>query len=241
MIVESSPPQPTGGTLNGTLTITSRRLLWCPSQGVGAWCGELACVVRAQRTSGSGFFRRKNKLRLSVSANEAGPIVEELALRLEGGGHDDLEAKLNAALSRRAWARPEEGASKSAAAEGLGFATSRAGVGGLIRRQEAQQRQSTKLAAEAFSDLASLMANAREIIAAAERLQAKPPPPPPSAASATADRAALPPASSADQMARDAAALEKLRSALGIASPVTRESAGTQFHQQLARQARPEY
>ena len=237
MIVESSPPQPSGATLNGTLTITSRRLLWCPSQGVGAWCGELARVVRAQRTSGSGFFRRKHKLRLSVSAEEAGPVVEELELRLEGSGHDDLEAKLNTALSRRAWARPEEGASKSAATEGLGFTTSRAGVGGLIRRQEAQQRQSTKLAAEAFSDLASLMANAREIIAAAERLQAKPPPPPP--ASAAAERADLPPVVSADQMARDAAALEKLRSALGIASPVTRESAGTQFHQQLARQARP--
>ena len=97
MIVESSPPQPSGATLNGTLTITSRRLLWCPSQGVGAWCGELARVVRAQRTSGSGFFRRKHKLRLSVSAEEAGPVVEELELRLEGSGHDDLEAKLNKA------------------------------------------------------------------------------------------------------------------------------------------------
>ena len=90
MIVESSPPQPTGGTLNGTLTITSRRLLWCPSQGVGAWCGELACVVRAQRTSGSGFFRRKHKLRLSVSAEEAVTEEEEDQVEIETSGFQPL-------------------------------------------------------------------------------------------------------------------------------------------------------
>lgn len=141
-----SPPSGASGT--GTLTLTSRRLLWCPTPGAGgALCGELARVCSARVVSSSGVFKRKHTLRLSVAAQEAGTAAEELELRLEGGGHDELEARLTTLLQRRAW-QSDQAASKSPASDKLGFTASRAGVGGIIRRQEAQQRETTKLAAE---------------------------------------------------------------------------------------------
>ena len=45
-----------------------------------------------------------------------------------------------------------------------GFSTSSAGISGLIRRQEAGQRRTSKLSAQAFGDLSALMDAGREMV-----------------------------------------------------------------------------
>lgn len=211
----------------GSATLTNMRLLFARSGNAGgAVSGELARVT-SRRWESAGILSKQRRLVLGVEGE-----ANDVTLAMPSSGREDLETRLASALERRAWRQPVGDRGGSV---GGGFAASRAGVSGLIRRQEAQQRASCKLATEAFADLSTLMANAREVIAAAERLQAaanpaKPPPPLPGEAAAPAAGVA------GDEMARDAAALENLRSALGIASPVTRESAGSEFHQQLARQ-----
>ena len=113
VIVESSPPQPTGGTLNGRCD-HERRLLWCPSQGVGAWCGELACVVRARRTGARDF--RAQEQAATVGLHERGGTIVETCAPIRAAAMTTWRPSSARALAPAG--RAPGGARASAAAEG---------------------------------------------------------------------------------------------------------------------------
>lgn len=90
------------------------------------------------------------------------------------------------------------------------FSTSKAGVGGVLRDRAQAQRENDKALGAAFADMKSLMANAREVVGLAEKY-----------------------AQSAHEQNDQ---YDNLLREMGISSPVTRKSAGTQYHTQLAHQ-----
>lgn len=144
-------------------------------------------------------------------------------------GRDDFFSQLESALARKGWI-------KETAAEVMGRRTSEgsrasnAGIAGILRRQEANRKATSEIAAEAFSDLQSLIDKAKEVVAVVERysavLQDK-------QAAAVAGAAGEGEGKDANREAED---LSNILLDIGIASPVTKLSAGTRYHQQLARQ-----
>lgn len=153
-------------------------------------------------------------------------------------GRDDFFSHMESALARKAWVveTAVEVMGRRAAGEGgVGGSDSRAsaaGVAGILRRQEANRKATAEIATEAFSDLKSLIDKAKEVVAVVERysaaLQDKQ-----TAAAAGGDKDE---AGDGGDPTREAEDLSSILQDIGIASPVTKTSAGTRYHQQLARQ-----
>lgn len=151
-------------------------------------------------------------------------------------GRDEFFGQLESALSREAWVK--ETAAQIVgrrASDGYGGTTSTAGIAGILRRQEANRKATAEIATEAFSDLKSLIDKAKEVVAVVERysagLQEKQ-----EAQAAGASSAAPSGQGDSEDSTRETEDLSNILQDIGIASPVTKTSAGTRYHQQLARQ-----
>ena len=68
-------------------------------------------------------------------------------------------AQLQSALAKKSWVAPVK---KKPAPEV--FSTTRAGIGGLVRRQAAQQKETASLTTQAFADLEALATNAKKVV-----------------------------------------------------------------------------
>lgn len=104
------------------------------------------------------------------------------------------------------------------------FSTATAGIAGILRREERVAAATDQTMEQAFKDLRGLMGKAQDMVTLAERFRERS-----SAGGSGVDRAA-----SGDE-AMDADMENELIS-LGIASPVTKTTAGALYHQQLSRQ-----
>jgi ESCRT-II complex subunit VPS36 len=100
-------------------------------------------------------------------------------------------------------------------AEDASLSVSHVGISGLLRQREEAAREVDTALKEAFTDLDSLMGQAQHVTALMDRLLVR---------------------AEAGDSAQGGAEIEQLLQALGMASPVTRLSAGAQYHEQLARQ-----
>jgi len=96
-----------------------------------------------------------------------------------------------------------------------GFSASAAGVSGIMKKVDLQAKEADNNVQVAFSDLNSLMDKAKEMVQLAEKFSASL-----SKASAQADT---------DE-------LSNFQAQMGIASPVTKANAGSEYHNQLSRQ-----
>ena len=102
---------------------------------------------------------------------------------------------------------------------------SAAGVSGAMNRRAEEERERTAALGAAFADMTALMAKAKEMLTLAEHFQR-------ALDAKTRERSRSGGGGDDD----DAAEMAEAVAAMGIKSPVTRESAGALFHQQLARQ-----
>merc|ERR1719183_323097 len=132
----------------------------------------------------------------------------------ERGGIDDIKMHLTRALDQKSWVPNKQ-------TKQMGFRSSGAGIGGLIRRQQEAQRENHQLAAEAFADLEALMAKARDVVTIVERYATV-------TSAETSDKG--------EPKEKNNLQLNSLLLDIGIDSPVTKESAGALYHQELARQ-----
>ncbi|CBJ32060.1 conserved unknown protein [Ectocarpus siliculosus] len=159
------------------------------------------------------------------------------AVMLSVKGRDDFFSHMESALARKAWVveTAAEVMGRRAAGEGGGGGSraSAAGVAGILRRQEANRKATAEIATEAFSDLKSLIDKAKEVVAVVERYSAALQDKQTAAASAAGDKDE---AGDGGDPTREAEDLSSILQDIGIASPVTKTSAGTRYHQQLARQ-----
>eukprot|EP00899_Mesostigma_viride_P021446 jgi/Mesvir1/29302/Mv01564-RA.1 len=131
------------------------------------------------------------------------------------------------------------------------FATSKAGVAGILRREERQMAATSRTMEEAFEDLSSLMAKAREMVRIAEFMHerllekerdvaGRSSSSATSSLSSSAHGVANPAAGGGDSVREDAeGSAQEMRDwllSMGIANPVTRDTAGSLYHQELSRQ-----
>lgn len=103
------------------------------------------------------------------------------------------------------------------------FNPAMAGVSGILRKEKEQMEATDKNLHAAFSDLNALMAKAKDMVLLAERMRVK----------------LLAPPSTSTAGDEEFGSKEEMQDwllSVGIVSPVTKESAGAHYHQQLSRQ-----
>eukprot|EP01108_Squamamoeba_japonica_P007104 TRINITY_DN5906_c0_g1_i1.p1 TRINITY_DN5906_c0_g1~~TRINITY_DN5906_c0_g1_i1.p1 ORF type:complete len:306 (+),score=122.07 TRINITY_DN5906_c0_g1_i1:262-1179(+) len=143
-------------------------------------------------------------------------------LAFKEGGVDAFLERLKHALNKRVWRDDAKAAPAAAAASrggsGSAFSTKSAGITGLMRKAKEDSARANNTLNVAFADIDELMIKAKDVVRLAQKL---------SAAQAKAARAG------------DDSEEAEFRSAmvqLGIASPVTKETAGSKYHDELSRQ-----
>ena len=111
-----------------------------------------------------------------------------------------------------------------------------AGVGGALHRQRAMGAQDERTLGRAFTDMSALMRTAGELVSLAERFanaNARTTPFSSRDDSDAGDATAQTSDGSSDDVSRE---MREMLVSLGIASPVTKASAGALYHRQLSRQ-----
>ena len=237
----------------GDAAVTSHRLLWIPHVDSGAQSPaalELPLAdVRGEPRITNSFFKKTPRVHVDVIADGAvvGAPAVAFAFRAPSKASDAalFHGELTRALGRAAWRAappPRPGAVPGPASPASGgpapaISHRAAGVAGLMRRQEAQSMATDRDLQSAFRDMAALMDKAKDMVALADRLRAaletETPGPSPSSAGDGGDGSAPPKAGDAAETKQG---LADLLLTLGIASPVTKQNAGSLFHDQLARQ-----
>lgn len=95
------------------------------------------------------------------------------------------------------------------------FTTAHAGISGIERVAKKRERAIDRTLEQAFQDLDALMANAKTVVDLSTRLAQQ---------------------SARGEASSERSELQSILSDMGIANPVTREMAGSDYHMQLARQ-----
>ena len=247
----------------GVALVTSHRLIWL-DQARAPGTEGLSCSVHLSRVIEAApvplkmFGSRTRRLRLALRRGIVGPndAGGALVLAFRGENPDAFTAAVADALAKKTWLAeppPPPSTTTDAGRPTRPFATRvppgqppppptapagrptrpfaiSAGVGGVLHRQHQEHKQRQETLGGAFTDMNALMAKAKEMVTLAEHLasvanrrQSK--------TTDTGDASSPSDASDAETTEMDAMMLS-----MGIASPVTRETAGALYHQQLARQ-----
>ncbi|KAJ8645580.1 hypothetical protein MRB53_007328 [Persea americana] len=220
---------------SGLLILTTHRFIWIDeSNGYGVAI-PLASVVHAfpPKKSIKSMFSSP-RVRIQINGHGLGvgfgsTVMITLVLR----GKNDPEAffgRVWDAMRSRAWENEAEkpGPSDSKAGGGGGDALSSgirmAGVSGILRKEQEMWESTDKSLQEAFQDLNALMSKAKEMVTLAEKMRQKLLSGPTQAAGPN------------DEEMGSKQEMQDWLLSVGIVSPVTKESAGALYHQQLARQ-----
>ncbi|RHZ03239.1 hypothetical protein DYB31_003527 [Aphanomyces astaci] len=171
----------------------------------------------------SGFLSRSSKIRVDYlwQTSES----KFLKLSFKTGGRDEFFSPFEAAMARKAWAdtKAPSALADRRLQQTRQFDASAAGIGGIMQRRQDEQKHTSELTTQSFSDLHALMDKAKDMVGLIERYVAT------SNAATSADADAAP---STD----DVSEMQSVLLNMGIASPVTRENSGDAYHVQLARQ-----
>ncbi|CAM8892093.1 unnamed protein product [Rhodiola kirilowii] len=236
---------------SGILILTTHRLIWIhetttsssrsPSEAVYI---PLACVTHIfeQKKSLKSMFATP-KVRFQVRVSAEGIITEDsggsgssssavITIVIRGKGDLDMfVSKFWEAWRGRAW---ESDVAKVGAEVGVGGASSAssggsglmmAGLSGILRKEQEMWESTDKSLQDAFQDLNALMSKAKEMVMLAERMRQK-------LLSSSNTQSSSP----NDEEFGSKQEMQDWLLSVGIASPVTKESAGAMYHQQLSRQ-----
>eukprot|EP01006_Ploeotia_vitrea_P048192 TRINITY_DN67207_c6_g2_i2.p1 TRINITY_DN67207_c6_g2~~TRINITY_DN67207_c6_g2_i2.p1 ORF type:complete len:495 (+),score=42.23 TRINITY_DN67207_c6_g2_i2:44-1528(+) len=218
---------------HGRAILTNQRLLWVQSHDADAKHQSksaqsralgllLALVTGVERKHGHGFGYLSSP-KVIVSVQKIGKVLK---LSFRKGGDHNFEAKFQDILSRKPWLQLPPPVDRTATVSTLssanrgskGFSTSSAGVSGIVRHIETEQRKTETTINEAFDDLKSLMDNAGALVSIANKFnQMK---------------------SKMSETEQDE--YDEWMTNLGIVAPVSKATMGkgaaNEFHAQLARQ-----
>lgn len=243
----------------GVVCLTSHRLIWLDQGSRGDHLG-LSCSVHLSRVTettnvkNTMFGSRTRRLRIACQPGGTAGASDEggiLTLAFRGPSPDALLKCMGEALQRRAWMVDEPPPSSLVSAMSLGLSGggggggpvrpsatstaargSTAGVSGVLTRQREEAAAREKTLGEAFTDMTMLMAKAKDMVQLAEQLarglQKQ--------GSGSAEGEDGSGAGGRGREGTEATELEMMMLSMGIASPVTRDSAGALYHQELARQ-----
>ncbi|KAL6989775.1 Vacuolar protein-sorting-associated protein 36 [Sarracenia purpurea var. burkii] len=235
----------------GLLIITTHRILWIPdattpthphaatnSGGAGAIPLSAVSRIFSSKKSIKSMFASP-RVRLQVSATPEGSVDERgsrsmvITLVLRGKSDwDSFLGKLWEAWRGRAWESSGPSGSElgkigpaDVPSSSGGLRMPVVGVSGILRKEQEMWESTDKSLQEAFHDLNALMSKAKEMVMLAEKMRQK-------LLSGSNNQAF---AANDEEMGSKEEMQDWLLS-VGIASPVTKESAGALYHQQLSRQ-----
>lgn len=170
----------------------------------------------------SSYFGQSTRINFQMNKRE-----NHLGLKFQSNGKDKSEffTQTQLFLVKRSWLTTKNIVSKMQ--EPDTFSVSNAGVAGILRRQEQNLKSVDALARDAMVDLDSLMMRAKEIAIVVQRY-----------ASYAGDRTEgdNTERSETSSEAGEVTEIDTILQSMGIASPVTKFSAGRLYHKQLARQ-----
>ncbi|XP_023634560.1 vacuolar protein sorting-associated protein 36 isoform X2 [Capsella rubella] len=229
---EDDPPRFT--TLkSGNLILTTHRLIWIPSQSNGAVPSSISLAavthIYSHKKSIKSMFHSP---RIRFQA-DPGAIVVTIVFRGKGD-IDGFLTKFWECWRGRAWEEEEKSESETSrsgsgtVAQGLygNDGTVRmVGLAGILRKEQEQWESTDKSLQDAFQDLNALMSKAKEMVSLAEKMRQKLLSAPSSQNGSTDDEEM----GSKEEM-------QQWMLSVGIISPVTKESAGALYHQELSRQ-----
>ena len=248
----------------GVALVTSHRLIWL-DQARAPGTEGLSCSVHLSRVIEAApvplkmFGSRTRRLRLALRRGIVGPSDAggALVLAFRGENPDAFTAAVADALAKKTWlAEPPPSSTRTGAPSSSSLATRvppgqpppptspppppppaagrpaafaiSAGVGGVLHRQHQEHKHRQETLGRAFTDMNALMAKAKEMVTLAEHLAA--------AATRRGRTTDSSDASGSDASDAETTEMDAMMLSMGIASPVTRETAGALYHQQLARQ-----
>ncbi|CAN6464505.1 unnamed protein product [Victoria cruziana] len=225
---------------SGVLILTTLRLIWITERRTSGSAIPLSAVVNAYQPKKSikKMFRSPRLgIQLNVSddwsINEKGKRLALIYVVMRGKmDHDAFLTRFWEILRSRAWESKSDGegsgslgrASASSGEGSVGIRASVVGVSGILRKEQELWESTDRSLQEAFQDLNALMGKAKDMVLLAEKMRVKLLAGP-SATNASTD----------EEMGSNQDMQDWLLS-VGIVSPVTKETAGALYHQQLSRQ-----
>lgn len=229
------------GTLSplkaGILILTTHRILWLDQlhlRGASLPLSSIAHISPPKKSLKTMFASPRIRLQLLI------PQQPTISLVFRGQSNPDpFFAKLAELLHMKAWEtaqhdNPQQPLHPTGAnhPSSLGAASgpsrlkpAMAGVSGILRKEQEQWEETDKVLHDAFLDLNALMSKAKEMVILAEKMRARLLAAPGEQSSSVDD----------DELGSKQEMQDWLLS-VGIASPVTKETAGALYHQQLSRQ-----
>ncbi|KAK7840540.1 vacuolar protein sorting-associated protein 36 [Quercus suber] len=231
---------------SGLLILTTHRLLWLPDNSSSTSSAAVALPLSflthifSTKKSVKTLFHSP-RVRFQASLDPSKSVVMTVVMRGKGDT-DAFLAKFWENWRARAWendvqTQAQGGAVGSSSVSGSGpgsgsggfytreGAVRMVGVSGILRKEQEMWESTDKSLQEAFQDLNALMSKAKEMVILAEKMRQKLLSGSNSKSSATND----------DEVGSKEEMQDWLLS-VGIVSPVTKESAGALYHQQLSRQ-----
>eukprot|EP00736_Rhodelphis_marinus_P009164 Rmarinus@m.12757 len=216
-----------------TSVITTHRILFIAENTSDR--KSMAIPLRRLKTVSSGGGGLWNSPKIDLFCFQ---VNTEPAYRISfrNGGRDAFLIKTHEVLSKRAWetavsiteSSPTDKKPKlvNGGERTQTFRTSAAGISGLQRAQDVRTREGDAALVDAFSNLDNLMKKAEELVQLSERILI----------SVENRRSAKEEGSNIDPEARELQLYREALHDLGITNPVTREVAGTKYHEELSRQ-----
>eukprot|EP00823_Brevimastigomonas_motovehiculus_P003200 TRINITY_DN1938_c0_g1_i1.p1 TRINITY_DN1938_c0_g1~~TRINITY_DN1938_c0_g1_i1.p1 ORF type:complete len:434 (-),score=79.44 TRINITY_DN1938_c0_g1_i1:36-1337(-) len=220
---------------NGTLTLTSHRLLYICTEkvrSISSAC-SLGLIKSADFKSGGLFSSPKVILHLnpssySSSSSSSSSTSSSASLQLYFG-KKELEvfySKLQTALDAAAWKEREK--PESALSTRQEFSANSAGIQGIMRNVQKAQIQTDKTLDTSLTDLNALMKHAHELVELAAKFsQSK---------EFTELNFGVQDTKEKKEQSKNKEEFSFFLQNMGIPSPVTKESAGSSYHIQLSRQ-----
>eukprot|EP00250_Pteridium_aquilinum_P007508 c17207_g1_i1 orf=264-1568(-) len=238
----------------GMVTFTTHRILWLDQHNGKGGSLPLAAIARIfppKKTIKNMFATPRIKLQVCLSSSgtacphgQTTPtsiLLISITLRNQSGS-DAAFSKLDEILQAKAWQaslQHQENARMGSVShyEAHGslvvedlpgpsrLKPAMAGVSGILRKEQEQWEETDKNLHDAFVDLNALMSKAKEMVVLAEKMRAK--------------LLAAPNEQAGSTDEDDTGSRQEMQDwmlSVGIASPVTKETAGALYHQQLSRQ-----
>ncbi|OVA13769.1 EAP30 [Macleaya cordata] len=230
---------------SGILILTTHRILWidessnssssaATSSAASIPLGAVTHIFPPKKSIKSMFASPRIRFQVSVSTDGrieqrgSRSMVITLVLRGSKSDPDSFYSKFWEAWRGRSW---EISSSETSDSKEKGFGSVEsssglrmAGVSGLLRKEQEIWESTDKSLQDAFQDLNALMSKAKEMVMLAEKMRLKLLSGPTGQASTT------------DEEMGSKQDMQDWLLSVGIASPVTKESAGALYHQQLSRQ-----
>ncbi|KAG6415612.1 hypothetical protein SASPL_123025 [Salvia splendens] len=226
---------------SGVVILTTHRLLWIPPENISyanTCCfiplSSLQNILSAKKSIKSMF--QSPRIRFQVAATPQGVVAENgasrsLVITLVVRGKTDPDSFLGKfwdAWRARAWVATGsglgDGEGSSSGSGSLAVRMPVVGLAGILRKEQEMWESTDKSLQDAFQDLNALMSKAQEMVTLAEKMRSK-------LLSGSNNQA-----SGAEDEEMGTKEMQDWLLSVGIVSPVTKESAGALYHQQLSRQ-----